>query len=215
MTRNPTPEGRGVRDGIAGCSTSPLPSGEGSGVGLHEQTNFMRHIHFIFFLSIIAACDQPASQTAVSQQQNAGILRFSKAAAVTELKDMSSWCNRPFTEAVLINAEAANVNRRYFMLGDGVYRIVIQSGNQSSSFFIRKADGKKADVFTSDNFPMCLSNRANFTMRPDGNAFAYDNQRGIHYTVEAQPGSAEIPVFIEFQPEIQYGLTVHRCADCH
>jgi len=174
----------------------------------------MRHIYFIFFLSIIAACDQPAPQTAVPQPQNAGILRFSKAAAVTELKDMGSWCNRPFAEAVLINAEAANVNRRYFMLGDGVYRIVIRTGNQSSSFFIRKADGMKAEVYTSDNFPMCLSDRANFTTTPDGNAFDYDNRRGIHYTVETQPGGAEMPVFIEFQPEVQYGLTVHRCADC-
>lgn len=177
----------------------------------------MRFLSIYFALFSLVACNQSAPQ---SHQKTANpgahtLLQFSKAAAVTELKDANSWCNRPYPESVMIGAQPDDTNRRYFMLGDGLHRVVVQGRNMSSLFFVKKAsDGKTAEVFTSDNFPMCLSDRANFTMNPDGNLFNYDNRRGIQYTVEAQTGDGAIAVFIKFEPGVQYGLTVHRCSDC-
>lgn len=166
-------------------------------------------------MAIIAACDRSGTQNAVQNgDKNTGILRFSKAAQVKDYHDMKSWCRRSFSEAALINADPANVNRRYFMLGDSVCQVVVRLGNMSSSFFLRKAGEKAVEVFTSDNYPMCLSDRANFAMSPDGFSFAYDNKHHIQYTVEVQPAAGPMPVVIEFKPEVQYGLTVHRCADC-
>lgn len=172
----------------------------------------MRLFFILVVSQMLAACNQQPSPNGSAAPQFG--VQFSKAAAVTDLRDPESWCNRPFSEAVLINTDPANVNRRFVVLGEGVYRIVVQGGNMSSSFFCRKNNDAKLEVFSSDNFPMCLSNRANFMINTDGNSFQYNNQRGIQYFVEAQPGNAEMPVFIEFQPGAQYGLAVHRCADC-
>lgn len=165
-------------------------------------------------LSFIAACDpsQPASQPAA---KNAVTLQFSKRASVTELNDKNSWCNNSgFTEATLINADPANSNRRFFLLGEGVYGARLQFGNAASSFFLRKAGEKSIELFTSDNFPMCLSRRANFSLAGEGTWFRYDNGQGIAYTVETQSSAEGLFVILTLPPTPTYGLTVHRCAEC-
>lgn len=177
----------------------------------------MRFLLTLLSLSILAGCGQspttspnvqPAAATAA-----AATFQFSKAAAMTVLKDEKSWCNGDFN-AALINADPANVNRRYFLMDESVHRVAVQSGNATSSFFLKKTDGKKVEIFTSDNFPFCSSNRANFSLAPEGAWFRYDNARGIAYTVEAQSSVEGLFVILEFPVETTYGLTVHHCVGC-
>ena len=165
-------------------------------------------------LSLIAACDpsQPAAKPAV---KDAVTFQFSKRASVTDLNDKNSWCNNSgFTEATLINADPANSNRRFFLLGECVYGVRLQSGNAVSSFFLRKTGEKSIELFTSDNYPMCLSRRANFSMAGADTWFRYDNGHGIAYTVEAQASAEGLFAILTLPPTPTYGLTVHRCAEC-
>lgn len=160
---------------------------------------------------MLNACNeaQPSSTSATALR-----FQFSKKAPANELRDENSWCNKPFTEAIVIQADPANENRRYFMLGEGIYTVALQLGNATSSFFLQKAGQQSVDVFTSDNYPYCSSNRANFSPAPDGAWFKYDNGRGITYTVEAQSSAEGQFVILTLPPKPTYGLTVHRCTDC-
>ena len=70
------------------------------------------------------------------------------------------------------------------------------------------------EVFTSKNFPECLSGAGNFTLNPDATMLAYDNKKYINYSADARQDSNGLILFLEFQPGSQYGLTVHRCSGC-
>lgn len=174
--------------------------------------SFMRFLLIFFFFQILLACNesQPAPQTS----QPVGVtFQFSKAAANKDLNDLNSWCNGAF-DAVLINADPANVNRRFFQMNEGVHRVAVQLGNATNSFFLKKTGEKTVEVFTSDNFPMCASSRANFTLAADGASLSYDNKMHITYSVTVQLSPEGLFVVLDFPKEITYGLTVHRCGGC-
>lgn len=173
----------------------------------------MRLLLIFLVLQTLLACNGSPSSPPSSQPAGTGF-RFSKAAAMTGLKDENSWCNGDFAEAALINADPANSNRRFFQLGEGVYRIALQKGNATSSFFLRKTGDQAIEVFTSDNFPLCTSNRANFSPSEDGASFVYDNGRGINYIAAIQSSAEGLFVILEFPGDITYGLTVHHCTGC-
>jgi hypothetical protein len=90
----------------------------------------------------------------------------------------------------------------------------VQLGNATSSFFLKKTGEKTVEVFSSENFPMCASSRANFTLAADGTSLGYDNKRYITYTVTAQSSVEGLFVVFDFPKEITYGFTVHRCVGC-
>lgn len=172
----------------------------------------MRVLLILALLQILIACNetpqtsQPAPATGITFQ-------FSKAAAMTDLNDEKSWCNGAF-DAALINADPANVNRRFFQMNEGAYRVAVQLGNATSSFFLKKTGERQVEIFTSDNFPLCASNRANFTLAADGASFSYDNKRYITYMATAQLSPEGFFIILNFPSEITYGLTVHHCAGC-
>lgn len=166
----------------------------------------MRLLLTLFFLQILYACNDSQSAAGIT-------FEFSKAAANNDLKDAKSWCNGKF-DAVLINADPANINRRFFQMGEGVYSIAVQLSNATSSFFLKKTSEKKIEIFTSDNFPFCTSNRANFTLDADNASLGYDNKRYITYTVSVQSSPEGLFVVLDFPKEMTYGLTVQRCVGC-
>ena len=139
---------------------------------------------------------------------------FSQSPAVTGLKDENSWCNHSFTDAVLINADTGNVNRRYFRLGEGVHRIAVMVGNMTASVVLRQSGEDRVEVFTSDNYPVCLSRRENFTLFDEGASLVYDNKKYIVFTLSGQPGPGGPLILLDIPAKPAYGLNVHRCADC-
>ncbi len=172
----------------------------------------MRLFSTLLILQILLACNESPPKSPVSQPANVAF-QFSKAAANKDLNDPNSWCNGSF-DAVLINADPANVNRRFFQLGEGVHRVAVQLGNATSTFFLKKTGERQVEIFSSDNFPLCASNRANFVLAEGGASFSYDNKMHITYSATLQKSPEGLFVILDFPKEVTYGLTVHRCDGC-
>lgn len=171
----------------------------------------MRFLIVIFLFQIIAGCNETQQS---SKSGAPDVIQLSNLPAVTNPADARNWCQNQFTDAVPINADTSNMGRRFFLLGEGIHRVAVQLGNMTSSFLIRKAGEKSAELFTSDNFPLCLSKRENFNMAENGTFFKYDNHKGVEYSTEVQVSSEGLFVVLTFPPDVTYGLNVHRCMGC-
>ena len=172
-------------------------------------------MRLIFILSIaLFSCSNPASPQPDKPGANGPAFQFSKKAPVAHPDAAGNWCNAHFTDAVRINADAANPQRRFFLLEDGIIRVASQLGNMTSSFLLRKTGTHTAELYTSDNLPHCLSRREYFSLTENGAFFTYDNTKGIHYTVELQSNNEGLFAILVFPPDLNYGLNVHRCTDC-
>lgn len=162
----------------------------------------------------IAACTQSPTAPSGGDKAAATGFLFSKQAPVSHPDAAGNWCKNSFTDAVLINVDTSNTSRRYFLLDDGVHRIATQLGNMTSSFLLRKKGNAGVELFTSDNFPYCLSRKEYFSIAETGAFFRYDNEKGINYTVELQNSAEGTFVILVFPPDLTYGLNVHRCIGC-
>jgi hypothetical protein len=172
-------------------------------------------MRLIFSLFIVfLACNNPSSPQSDKPGASGPAFRFSKMAAPAHPEAAGNWCNAHFTDAILINADAANPQKRFFLLGEGIIRVASQLGNMTSSFVLRKTGERTAELYTSDNLPHCLSRREYFSLAEGGAFFTYDNQKGINYTVELQSTPEGLFVVLVFPPDLTYGLNVHRCTDC-
>jgi len=126
---------------------------------------------------------------------------------------LGDWCKADYSNPVLISGDPANPNNRVFALGEGVHKAVIRMGNIAASFCLLKK-GDVVEVFTSKNFPMCLSRQSSYTMADDGLSFQYDNKLHITYTALFQSSIQGARIVFEFPADFQYGLTVHTCSGC-
>lgn len=172
---------------------------------------------FLLFGAMFNACRQPAKpgdEQPAPIAADAVTFQFSRAEMVPVLEKEGNWCRRSYAEAIMISADPANFNRRYFRLDNGIFKINVRLGSTVSAFFLRRAGEKKVEVFTSKNFPECLSSTGNFTLNPDATMISCDNKKHIHYTVDARQDSAGLLLFIGLPTDAQYGLTVHRCSGC-
>ncbi len=130
-----------------------------------------------------------------------------------DVRDPNNWCNLHFREAALINADPKNYNRRLFALSDIPSRVVVFYGQFSAVFILYKV-GNQVDIYTSDNLPGCLSNKANFQLFPDGLSFHYDNKSGISIDVYLQEFPSGVQIAVDLPPGGSHGITVHRCEAC-
>lgn len=122
----------------------------------------------------------------------------------------NDFCRKPLPDAVIINADPVNTNRRLFLMsGGGVYKVTADFGNIVASFALQKT-GDSISVLTSDNYPECLSNRKYFTVNETGNILQYNNQQHIvlNISFEIQDNSALI--VIEYPNNTYYGITVRK-----
>lgn len=127
---------------------------------------------------------------------------------VSDYNSPDNWCNAHYTESVPVFPDPANVNRRFFVLGTGLYHIVTTHSQQKTSWLARRSADGGLELFTSDNFPSCLSNRKNFTLNSDGRGFSYDNRHRVAYPVTWQPDNGRIS--LEFPAESYFGIEVYR-----
>lgn len=177
------------------------------------------------FIVIIFICSLWACNGSASNQKNSGpsappvsdavTFQMSRAETVPLFQEEGNWCKRSFKDAALISADRTNYNRRFFRLDDGVFLVGIEWGGTISSFMVRGAGEKKIELFTSKNFPECLSSLANYTVSPDATTVAYDNKTKIRYSMDAQRDAAGLILYFDFPPGSEYGLSVHRCTGCN
>ena len=171
--------------------------------------------NLFFLLILFTACQSPTPPAGSGQPAVAGVhFQFSTAASQSGLQDESNWCSHKFQEAVRIDAAAGNSNRRFFALGSGVHHVVVDAGGPSASFMLRKGAGQSIELFTSANYPLCLSDRNHFTIKTDNGSLAYNDDRHIQFSAQLAEQNGGYVVILEMAPEAGYGFQVHRCADC-
>lgn len=144
---------------------------------------------------------------------DAAALSFSTMPSMSGRTEPNNWCRADFTEAVGAFPETAGENQnQYFFLAvtNGVYKVNVRAGNAVASLLVRPTVSGTVEIFTSDNFPECLSNRANHALSESGFYDDYDNSKDISFTLHVQKAGANYHVSLEFPPTVQYGLTVHR-----
>lgn len=165
-------------------------------------------------LGVLMACSdpgkQPASQTGGQPVANTALsFAFSKKVPNPNDDQSANWCRIPFPEAAVVNADPSNYDRRFFTLSEGPHRVVVNIGNKAASFILQKS-GDVIVIFTSDNFPMCLSNRVNFSIGKDGTSFHYENNRQINFDVQIVSLPNGTQIALEMPPKAGYGILVRR-----
>ncbi|MCC6411532.1 MAG: hypothetical protein IT270_07720 [Saprospiraceae bacterium] len=163
----------------------------------------------ITLLCLTWACSNPGETDKGQAQTQPPAFVFSTKAAESNIRSQNNWCNLPFEEAVVINAETNKLNRRYFAVGSGVYKIVVRKGNTAAPFMVQRK-GASLEVFTSDQYPTCLARRTYFRVLEDGRTLKYDNPPYYDFHVETEPWENALKVTIEFPPDTDNGLIVHR-----
>ena len=169
----------------------------------------------LFFLCLLAACQSPTPPGNNGQASPTGVhFQFSTAAPEAGLQEARNWCTHSFHEAIRLDAASGNANRRIFALGSGVHRVVVDAGGQTASFMVKKSAGQIVDVFTSANFPVCLSDRTHFLLQPETGSLHYNNGKLIQFTAQVEERPNGLVVTLEMAPGAGYGFLVHRCEDC-
>ncbi|MBC7775282.1 MAG: hypothetical protein H7246_07575 [Phycisphaerae bacterium] len=172
--------------------------------------------HLLLYLSIagfFACSESPKNAGGTPKNESYATFEFSREPAVMDMRDPSNWCAANLGEAALINADPKNFYRRLFAFGDVPLRVVIDLGHQSAAFMLYKS-GNHVAICTSDNFPTCLSNKANFQISPDGISFRYDNKRDISCDVYLQTLPNGLQIALDLPLNGGHGLAVVRCDAC-
>jgi hypothetical protein len=164
---------------------------------------------FVFF-----ACSQAPTEFGGRQKnQKPLVFQFSNKIATMDPKDPTNWCNAKYGQAVLISADPKNFHRRLFALGDLPIRVIIDTGHQTAAFMMYK-QGNQIEISTSDNLPMCLSNKAGFQLSSDGLSFRYNNKRDISFDVYMQELTNGTQIALDLPPSGSHGMTVIPCKTC-
>ena len=160
---------------------------------------------------LLAACGQsPAPAPPAASAPPSGLHFQFSTAALSQSDEDDNWCRSPFPESQPMYADPANSLRRWFALGEGTHHVVVDLGTTAASFFLRKKGDTVLEVFTSDQFPECLSNKANFTLEAGGTRFRYNNQRHIDFDISAEEAGGVLRIWIEMPVGAQYGLSVRK-----
>jgi len=156
-----------------------------------------------------------ASAGKASETIKGPYLRFFQGETIKGMREKGNWCYEDYPEAVVITADPVNSNRRRFGLGASVYKVTLDLGSSANSFILRNNPDGAIDLFTSDNYPLCLANRVNFKLDADAHGFQYDNEHKFKYAVELQAqNDGGLFVAVDFSSGLNYGLTVRRCSTC-
>ena len=166
----------------------------------------LRLLHLLIISILLNACTGNQQNNSTEKAQNGFV--FSSQAPATG--DGNDFCRKLLPDAVVINADPANTNRRLFLMsGGGVYKVTADFGNIVASFALQQS-GENISVFTSDNHPECLSNRKCFTISESGNILKYNNQQHIFFAVSFEKQDNSTLIVIEYPNNTYYGITVRK-----
>ncbi|MFN0033453.1 MAG: hypothetical protein ACKVUS_00215 [Saprospiraceae bacterium] len=172
----------------------------------------MKYLLLALSTASCLACSQPNNGNPKNKPDYM-VFQFSKEMASTDMRDPANWCAARFGESVLISAAPDNYNRRLFALSDIPNRIQMDLGHAAASFMLCKV-GDHVDIYTSDNLPACLSNKANFQISPEGTSFRYDNKKAIQFDVHLQELPNGLQIALDLPPGGGLGMSVVRCETC-
>ncbi len=173
----------------------------------------MRNTSWILLLLAAWAC-ACTENTKPGQLEKSGTnvgptFAFSTQALVSGDDPENRLCRVSLPEAVVINADPVNSNRRLFTLSNGPHKAFVVFGKMTASFMLEKK-GNKVEVYTSDNYPECLSKKVDFSIGADGTTFRYSDRRYINFEIQliSLPNGTQIA--LEMAPGAGYGIEVRR-----
>lgn len=171
----------------------------------------MRHVIGLALLAFVISCKEagksPDGTQAAAPSKTEGLFfAFSSQSPDFAKED---YCHLPFSDVAVIQPDPSDVNRRLFALSDGPHKITVDYGNIVAAFILKKT-GNEVDVFTSDNFPMCLSNKVNFSLKDGGTLFHYDNHKHINFDMRLVSLPNGVQVAMEIPVDSTYGIIVRR-----
>lgn len=173
----------------------------------------MKYLIFFSFVTLVSCTNSPKQSGKDVSPSSSLAFDFSAAAPATLMGDPKNWCAGSFSEAVFITAAPENSDRRLFALSNVPNRVAVDNGHLTASFMLLQS-GNKVEILTSDNLPVCLSNRANFQIAPDGASFRYNNGRELHFDVYLQELPNGIQIAVDLPSGAGLGIGVARCPDC-
>ena len=92
------------------------------------------------------------------------------------------------------------------------YVVIVTAGNTRTTYMLRH-DGKQVKVLTSNQYPYCLSNIANFHMNPAGDGFEYDGGRYTVFNFGVVPTGEGFTGVITWDKYKEYGIEVRKRSD--
>ncbi|MFM7152704.1 MAG: hypothetical protein ACKOZV_01110 [Bacteroidota bacterium] len=163
-----------------------------------------RFLTLLLISVLVNACSGNQQNTHAAKPQNGFVFSNQLPEAGND------FCRKLLPDAVVINADPVNTNRRLFLMsGGGVYKVTADFGNIVASFALQKT-GESISVLTSDNYPECLSNRKYFTVNDAGNILKYDNQQHISFDISFEKQDNSALIVIEYPNSTYYGITVRK-----
>lgn len=177
----------------------------------------------VLFLLFLANCDNEpkgtvsAPKAPAAEASSSDLLFKPSTVRGAEGTHTSNWCRRDFSSPVIVTADKSNMNIRRFYAENTttVYKLAIGIDGITSSFFLKVPPTGTVEYFTSDNFPECLSNVANFTRSADGNTMFYDNKMKVDYQFTIKKEGQFRYVEFLFPEKSEYEMTVRKCASCN
>lgn len=175
------------------------------------------------FCSILLffSCGAPPSPPAATQPDKeppaepSGLhFRFSQLAPPTPEESSVNWCDGPFGEPLVVNAEKENMQRRYFYLPPGVTKLAIGPSGITTAFMLKPVAPEVVEIYTGNNFPLCLSIATNFSPLSGGAVVQYQNHKNVTFSLELKKENGHFLVVVEFPKGANYGMSVNPCAPC-
>jgi len=175
----------------------------------------MKYLIFTFsILGLFSCSDTPGHIGGNPKNQQYATFKFSEKASVINKNDPYNWCNANYGEAVMVSADPKNFSRRLFLLHDKPCRVAVDYSHQTASFILKNS-GDHVEIFTSDNLPTCLSNKANFQISPERTSFHYNNKMNINIEIQLQELPNGLQIALTLPPDSGHGLTVLPCETCN
>lgn len=169
------------------------------------------------------ACSQSGShkptpsgigQNKESQEITGPHFRFSQQPAVNGGPVEKNWCRGRFDQAVVINAEKDDPNRRYFYLGPGTTKVALGPSGMTALFMLRPAGNGVVEIFHGAHFPACLSQPANFSPAGPATVIHYRNHKNMTFSLETREEDGHSIVTIVLPEGNRYGLDIDYCSNC-
>ncbi|MCC7505803.1 MAG: hypothetical protein IT259_10900 [Saprospiraceae bacterium] len=176
---------------------------------------------FLALFYLLAGCQSSEQKTPESVSPDKASLpagfyfQFSQAGLKNGSLQDGDFCNGEFSKEVLVYPDASDLNKRWFILEDGYYKVMINGSKGVSSIMLKRGPGKAVEVISSAQFPICLSSKRHISLKENASEWGYDNEGGgIKYKVNVVDEKGWPRIEYVLPPEGQYGIVAARCVNC-
>ena len=152
----------------------------------------------------------PPIQSAVDRQD--GLLNF-RSTTLKKEDEIIDLCKVGFETGAPLFPDAQDQCKRTFNIEKGsTYVVIVTAGNTRTTYMLRQ-EGQQVKVLTSNQYPYCLSNIANFHLNAAGDSFQYDGGRYTVFNFGVMPTGEGFTGVITWDKYKEYGIAVRKRND--